>query len=198
MSDWSCFTDVETGRCYKSRLAAERSDTDLREIPVSSCDENTVGTLSTAALQLDLTRLDETIVLRQPCPKHRFEDAVQSQAESCYDRKPPGTDVLVINLEDGLLPMLVTASRRRGIVVDSFTRQDYLDDMRRREAVHLTLESMRLTLQERRRRLLIFAFAYGQEARLHTLQDLTRGGCTYFETPVMGSIDDLVRYLEEL
>lgn len=196
VSEWLCFTDKETGRCYKSRSAAERSDTDLTECAVSTRDTETVRELVTAASRLDAARVNGSTVLRRTCPNHRRKDtSAPTRAEGC-DPTTTGPVVLILNLEEKMLPLLVTASRRHGIDVDSFTRQDYLDDLRRREVDSMTLESLRLALQERRGQPLAFVFAYGLEARLCTLRDLARTGCTYFETPVMDSIEDLMKFLE--
>lgn len=205
-SQWLCFTDQDTGRCYKSRLAAARSAAELNEhTPVTAADVETCSALSAAARHLDKARQEENTLLIYPCCNCQRGNMTQSWIPSgpaernLHTSEDSGsttsnTDVLVINLEDGMLPLLVAGAPSLDNVARS-TRQDYLDDLRRREAVSAKLETLRLALQMKRGRPLAFAFAFGREANLRTIRDLIRNGCKYSETPVFSCTADLFRHL---
>lgn len=163
-------------------------------------------TLSNCARLIDRERLRERTVLEHLCASHGGRRSAtptdgyveggglpESESGAAYY----GPDVLVVNLDDTMLPMLVTAGEH-GDSVEHHTRQNYLDDLRRRETMAATLETLRLTLQTKRGRPLMFAFAYNREASLRTVRDLIRSGCAYSETPTFSDADGLVRYLESL
>lgn len=198
---WLCFTDPDTGRNYKSRAAAARSVTDLGErasstaVPV--CDtERTTHVISAAAKILDATRLRERTIQTYPCAEHRNE-----RAERWRNGSEAGetTEVLVVNLEDGALPLQVTLASSSFVYgAIPAVRQDYLDDLRRRRADGSALEELRLALQTKHGRPLVYSFAYGREANLRTIRDLVGAGCTYYETPVFGNVQDLICHLSSL
>lgn len=210
VSRWLCFVDQYTGLHYKSRLAATRSETELSQRSAShNGDAEMINELSATAHHLDLARIKVRTLLTHLCTQHRNDDNVTGLATFIESKqlnhdKPcvknhvaSNTDVLVINLDDSMFPMVVTACACSENT-DRSTRQDYLDDLRRREEYFVRLETQRLALQENRRRPLVFVFAYGREASVRTCRDLARNGCTYSETPVFVCTEDLLQHLESL
>lgn len=185
---WSCFTDPGTGRSYRSRAAAERSATDLRLR--TTCDTRD---LVNAVRRLEAARVDDATLLRHPCAEHD-NGGVRAVSIGNAARPTTDTDVLLINLDSAMMPLLVTDSD----AVDPVTNQVYTDDLRRREADSEALETLRLELQAKHGRPVLFVIAYGSEANARTTRDLARSGIPYFETPVIGSFEELERHLKHL
>lgn len=183
---WSCFADPGTGRCYRSRAAAERSATDLRLR--TTCDTRD---LVNAVRRLEAARVDDATLLRHPCTEHE-NGGVRAVPVGNAAQPTTDTDVLLINLDSAMMPLLVADSD----AVDPATKQIYTDDLRRREADSEALETLRLELQAKHGRPVLFVLAYGSEANARTTCDLVRSGIPYFETPIIGSFEELVRYLE--
>lgn len=204
LSLWSCFADRHLGLAYRSRMAAVRSEIDLDSCATTELDGSAelVRNISSEAQRLDAMRISETTLWKHLCSAHRIGGTTRPVEGMRHDNRVGGgdialaTDVIVVNLEDAMMPMLVDSTTANGVTRS--TRQDYLDDMRRREAVSATLESLRIALQKKRCRPLVFAFAYGREANVRTIRDLVSGGCTYIETPVFSCTEQLFSHLESM
>lgn len=138
--------------------------------------------------------MDDATLLRHPCAEHEDFGGVRAVPIENAARSTTDTDVLLINLDSAMMPLLVTDSD----AVDPATNQIYTDDLRRRGADSETLETLRLELQAKHGRPVLFVLAYGSEANVRTVRDLAKSGIPYSETPIIGSFEELVRHLEYL
>lgn len=191
-----CFTDLGTGRSYKSREAAANSETDLNK-RVQVLEDCEMRELKSAARRLDQRRMEERVVRRILCDEH----------DSASNRLPPATDVrvgenslngtlpnnkrvMVVRFDTAVLPCTAEPSR-----LTTADRQYLLDELRQREAHLSQLQSFGRSSLDKGREPIAFVFTYNNESRLRIVNTLENGGCDFFETPVFNSASDFITYL---
>lgn len=199
---WQCFTDLGTGRSYKSREAVANSETDLskRVQVLRDCE---MRELTSAARRLDHRRMEERVMRRILCAKHdsvsyRLQRTTDARAgaswnvgENCSNGTlPNNTRMMVVRFDTTMLPC--TAEPSKLTTVD---RQYLLDELRQREAHWSQLQSIGRSLRDQRSGPLALVFTYNDESRLGIVNAFENSGCNFFETPVFNSMSDFINYL---
>lgn len=196
---WQCFTDLGTGRSYRSHEAATNSETNLSERvnALSDCD---MEELTSAARRLDHRRMERRVLYRFVCTKHggdsfglerttidRF-DVLQNGSKDtmCFNSR-----IVVVNFDAAALPSIAEPSETT--IADL---QYLLDELRQREAHSSELEALRRSLQEVCGRPIAFVFTYNDVSRGRIVDELSRGGYGFLETPVFSCMADFIRHIK--
>ncbi|KAG8262841.1 hypothetical protein J6590_045039 [Homalodisca vitripennis] len=188
---WHCFTDHNTGRVYKSRLAVADSTTDLSGRPVTG--DYDLRELVSAARLLENGRNSGRVLRRLWCDQHGpsttpDDDGRRSYTATCTtttNNTRTYTDILLVGFDASVLPPIINWFDSVGDV-----RQDYFDERRRRDECASRIETLRRSLPAGSNRTLQFIIAYGEEAKRRTVDTLRGMKCRFTETPTFQTTGD--------
>lgn len=181
---WQCFIDERTGRRYKSRVAAERSKTVLKE-HLLDLDEDELNTMATGLWRSEFDR--HTIWRHAPCEAHRTT-ASTTETKRPVTNEKSNVDVVLVFFDDSLL--------WRGAY--GVISEDDLDDRRQRDVDRARLQSICNELRREFENELLFVYSYSTESKLRVVDAFKRMSVNIIETPRLHSVNEFLSYVSDL
>lgn len=192
-SSWSCFTCQETGRCFKSNTAVTKSTIDLDGYEPVVC-ECQLREMEKAIRRLRYESIVSRTLCTVSCQLHRVDSgstvATLEQQRSANRNGKEISDIMLVCFDYGMLPPTYHPMGLHGVALG-----DRTDERRRREADSDRLEEIRRQLTTVNEKPFVFIFTYGKEARSRAEEALRSRRCTFTNTPVFQTMDELYTYL---
>lgn len=187
-SSWLCFTCHETGRCFKSSVAAARSTINLNEYKPLTC-KCQLRELERVVQRLRHRKIVSRALGTVSCRLHHGDGGSTPQLEQRLTVRNGRdiSDILLVCFHYEMLPQGDRPTR--------LDLRDSVDNQRRRDADGDRLEKIRRQFITANRKPFLFLFVYGEKAKSRVEETLRSKICTFTVTPLFQTMDELYTYL---